>query len=142
MPNVLPDPNSDFGQRVRSRLREERVIWFVSMGADGTPAPNPVWFLWEDPRLLVYSGAGAHRLRHIARNPNVALHFNSTREGGDIVVLRGVARAAPDHPAADAYQPYLDKYEASMVGVSGDIGRFARDYSVPLLIDVAGVRGF
>ena len=38
---VLPDPQSPFGARVRERLRDENVIWFTTVGADGTPQPNP-----------------------------------------------------------------------------------------------------
>lgn len=47
--DVLPDADSEFGQRVRARLRDEQVIWFTTVGADGTPQPNPVWFIWQGP---------------------------------------------------------------------------------------------
>jgi hypothetical protein len=42
MSSVLPDPATPFGERVARRLREEAVIWLTTMGADGTPQPNPV----------------------------------------------------------------------------------------------------
>ena len=43
---VLPDAGTPFGDRVRERLVDEQVIWLTTVGADGTPQPNPVWFLW------------------------------------------------------------------------------------------------
>jgi hypothetical protein len=45
--DVLPDPETPFGEKVARRLRTEMVIWFTTVGADGTPQPNPVWFLAE-----------------------------------------------------------------------------------------------
>jgi hypothetical protein len=38
--DVLPDAGTPFGQRVRTRLRSDTVIWIVTVGADGRPQPN------------------------------------------------------------------------------------------------------
>lgn len=69
-------PDNAFGQRVRERLGTEMVIWFTTVGADGTPQPNPVWFLWEDDGFLIYNRADANRLTHIAKRPQVSLNFD------------------------------------------------------------------
>jgi hypothetical protein len=50
--SVLPDPATTFGKRVRRRLRDEPVSWFTTVGADGTPQPNPEAFS-EDYRVAV-----------------------------------------------------------------------------------------
>jgi predicted pyridoxine 5'-phosphate oxidase superfamily flavin-nucleotide-binding protein len=42
--DVLPDAATAFGQRVRTRLQNDTVIWIVTVGADGRPQPNPVGF--------------------------------------------------------------------------------------------------
>ena len=70
----LPDAGSNFGRRVRERLRVEQVIWLTTTQADGTPQPNPVWFVWEDPdTLIVYNTprrqAPAARADASARQP-------------------------------------------------------------------------
>ena len=36
------DPSTPFGERVRRRLRDVVVVWLNTVGADGTPQPNPV----------------------------------------------------------------------------------------------------
>jgi Pyridoxamine 5'-phosphate oxidase len=83
---LLPDPTTPFGERVHRRLREETVIWLSTVARDGTPEPNPVWFLWDGDTFLVYSVAGAHRLRHLRSRPQVALHLDRTEtEVGAIV---------------------------------------------------------
>lgn len=141
--DVLPDAGSDFGKRVRARLADERVIWFTSVGADGTPQPNPVWFVWEDPAtVLVYNRADAHRLRHIASDPHVALHFDGNGNGGDVVVFAGVAVPAPQQPLAHEHEAYLAKYDDAMTRVSGSPARFSDDYSVAVTVRVERVRGF
>ena len=62
MDAVLPDPATPFGARVAQRLREDAVIWLTSVAADGTPQPNPVWFLWDSHTVLVYNQPTARRL--------------------------------------------------------------------------------
>jgi hypothetical protein len=38
--------------RVAQRLREDAVIWLTTVAANGTPQPNPVWFLWDGHSVL------------------------------------------------------------------------------------------
>jgi PPOX class probable F420-dependent enzyme len=142
MTTVLPDPKSEFGARVRERIETEHVIWFTTVGADGTPQPNPVWFLWQDDGLLVFNRAGAKRLAHIEARPQVSLHFNGNDQGGDIVVLSGTARRLEGHPRPHEVPEYVAKYGDAMAGISGDTETFGAAYPVAVRIDVARVRGF
>jgi PPOX class probable F420-dependent enzyme len=140
---VLPDAGTDFGRRIRQRLSTELVIWFSSVAADGTPQPNPVWFIWSEPdTVVVYNRPEAHRLRHVAGNPRVALHFDGDGRGGDVAVLIGRAELAPQLPAPRENAEYLAKYSESIKRVSGSPEAFSKSYSVPLTVHVARVRGF
>jgi PPOX class probable F420-dependent enzyme len=138
---VIPD--SDFGQRVHRRLRDEKVIWLTTTGEDGTPQPNPVWFLWEpdDEAVVIYNATDAKRLDRFALRPRVALHFDSNGQGGDIVVLTGVAEQALDVPQADGNEVYLAKYGESIGRMNSDPVKFAQAYSVPIRVRVSRVRG-
>ena len=69
MSNVVPDESTPFGQQVARRLREDLIGWLTTVGIDGTPQPNPVWFLWDNEKLLVYNRTDARRLVNIRRNP-------------------------------------------------------------------------
>jgi PPOX class probable F420-dependent enzyme len=142
--SVLPDPDSDFGARVRARLREEYAIWLTTVGADGTPQPNPVWFLWEEESesLLVYNRNTAKRLAHVAANPRVCAHFDGDGRGGDVVVLTGTAEAAADVPAPDRHEAYLVKYAGGIERIGLTPESFAAVYGAALRIRVAKVRGF
>jgi len=135
-------PEGAFGERVARRLREEKVIWLTTVGRDGTPQPNPVWFLWgRGNDLLVYNRSDAQRLRHVADRPRVALNLDGNGHGGDIVVLTGTARRDDAAPAADVLGPYLDKYREDMIRVSGSVEEFAAQYPVLLVIEIDRVRG-
>jgi PPOX class probable F420-dependent enzyme len=139
--SILPDPSTPFGRRVQARLRQERVIWLTTVGADGTPQPNPVWFLWDGSSFLVYSLGDAQRLRHIERNPRVALHFDGNGQGGDIAVITGSARRSPSEPPADQVPAYVDKYRDFIARNFGTPEAFAQRYPVALRITPEHARG-
>jgi PPOX class probable F420-dependent enzyme len=140
--HVLPDADSEFGQRVRARLRDEQVIWFTTVGADGTPQPNPVWFTWADPAtVVIYNMSTAARLAHLANHPRVSLNFDGNGPGGDIVVLTGWAELTPQLPPAHEHPAYLAKYSGAMTRVSGSPEAFSSTYSVPVTVQVERVRG-
>ncbi|NEE00757.1 TIGR03667 family PPOX class F420-dependent oxidoreductase [Phytoactinopolyspora halotolerans] len=141
--DVLPSPETPFGERVRTRLKAEQVIWLTTVSKDGTPQPNPVWFLWTgDDEIIAYSDHKAHRLAHIEAHPQVSLHFNGTSTGGDIIVMTGRAELADDLPAPDASPQYLAKYREDMISVVGSVEQFAATYSAPIRIRITRVRGF
>lgn len=140
---MIPDRSTAYGERVHRRLAEEQVMWLTTVGRDGTPQPNPVWFLWEDgDSILVYSRSDAARLANIRRQPRVSLNLDGDGQGGDIVVLTGNAEVLDGHPPASDNPAYLEKYSAGMERVSGSVPAFAETYSVPVRVRVTRVRGF
>lgn len=139
--NELIDPATDFGARVAEKLDREQIVWLTTVGFTGVPQPNPVWFRWDGDTFLIFSQPDRPKLRNIARNPRVALHFNSTESGGEVVVFGGAARleAAVD-PAEIA--AYLDKYAEGLNGLSMTGDQFRAEYSVPIRIVPDRLRGF
>lgn len=143
MVSVLPDPASPFGRRVRDRFRNEEVIWLTTVGRDGTPQPNPVWFIWPtEDEILTFNMPTAHRLAHIAKRPAVSLHFNSAEDGNDVVVARGIAERVDDEPPPHESPAYLAKYRAAMLEISGSLEEFASAYSVPVRVRMTRIRGY
>jgi PPOX class probable F420-dependent enzyme len=139
--NVLPDPSTPYGERVRRRLAGDSVAWLTTVAADGTPQPNPVWFLWDGDSLLVYNRADANRLAHVRARPDVSLHLDSNGRGGDIVVITGRAELPEGLLPPHEVPEYLAKYGQAMTRVSGSPERFSRAYPVPMRIRPRRVRG-
>lgn len=142
MSSVLPDLNTAFGRRVAERLRDETIIWITTVGADGTPYPTPVWYVWDGESFLIYTLHNAARLKHIQRNPRVALNFDTRDDGDDVVIFTGEARLAPEELPPDKHPAYMAKYAEAMARVSKSTERFASIYSVPVRVTPTKLRGF
>jgi len=138
-----PDTTTDFGRRVERRLRDEHLVWLTTVRADGLPQPSPVWFLWDGETVLIYSQPGKPKLANIERNPKVSLHFDGDGRGGNVVVIAGEARVAPDLPPAHQVPAFAEKYHAAgfFKRVGMDPAGFARRYSVPVQVRPTGFRG-
>jgi PPOX class probable F420-dependent enzyme len=129
---------------LEQRLREEKTIWLTTVGAgDGTPQPVPVWFLWQDGTLLIYSQPKAHKLRNIAQNPNVALHFKHIDEFGEegIAVIIGEASIDKDVLPSNQIAAYLDKYRKGIVDINFTPESLAAEFSVAIRVKPTRVRG-
>lgn len=126
------DTATGFGKRAARRLGSETIAWLVTVDADGTPRPIPVWFLRDGETFLIYSQPGTAKLRNLARSPKAALHLDGDGQGGDIVILTGEAQAAPHTPTADRVPAYVEKYRAGLKRIGMTPASFARAYSVAL----------
>ena len=135
------DTTTEFGQRVERRLRDETIGWLPTVGADGTPQPSPIWFLWDGQTILIYSQPNTPKLRNIERNPRVALNLDGDGRGGDIVVLAGEARVDREAPGAADHAEYLEKYRQAIKRIGMTPEQFAVSYSVPIRLTPAKLRG-
>lgn len=139
--DVFPDPSTPLGQRVRERLASEVAVWLTTTGADGTPQPNPVWFLWEgEDTVLVYNRAGAKRIAHVRNRPRVSLNFDANGQGGDIQVLTGTAELLEGYPPAHEHKAFAEKYAEQTARVFAGAEDFARKYPVAMRITIDRVR--
>jgi len=137
----LFDPATEFGARVALRLRDEPVIWLTTVGIDGTPHPNPVWFYWDGEEFLIYCQPTAHKLAHIQRRSRVSLHFEGAHElGGEVVVFNGMARIEPDTPRPNA--DFIAKYIRAIAGFGSTPEKYAEEYSVTVWVTPVKLRGF
>ncbi len=136
------DTTSEFGRRVERRLAEELVIWLVTTGADGTPQPNPVWYIREGDTLLIFSQPDVAKVRHIKARPRVALHFNTDAHGEDVIVFAGTAWLDPDATALHALPAYLAKYGDQIPGIGMTPEQMAATYSQAIRVRLEKARGF
>jgi PPOX class probable F420-dependent enzyme len=67
----------------------------ATVGDDGNPDVVPVWPAWIDDTLWIFSHTNSVKVRNIAANPNVALHWQ-VDESGDGIELWGTATVDTD----------------------------------------------
>ena len=137
------DLSSDFGHAVEKRLQEEYVIWLKTVDSHLTPQPRPVWFVWKNDSILIFSQPNAYKVKHIEKHPKVALHFN-TDETGDkhVIILTGEAFIDSSCPPALEVSAYLDKYRTGIVDLNMTPESFSTGYSTPIRITPTQLRGW
>ena len=137
------DLTSKFGRVVKEHLNNQYAIWLTTVDSNLTPQPRPVWFIWEEDAFLIFSQAKAYKVKHITKNPRVALHFN-TDETGDEHVIIFLGDASIDTKCPRAYQvhAYFEKYKSGIADLKMTPEEFSREYSIAIRIKPTEVRGW
>lgn len=140
------DLTSKFGRFVKKHLKSEYFVWLTTVDSTGTPQPRPVWFIWENDTVLIFSQAKAHKLKHIQKNPHVSLQFNTEDVQGDrrVIILTGVATIDKDCPPANKIRAYLRKYKSGIADLNSSATpeEFSAEYSVAIRITPTNLRGW
>ena len=134
------DSRTEKGARADARLRTDEVAWLVTVAADGTPVPTPVWFMWDGEAIVVYSQRDKPKLRHIAANPRVALALRTDELGDEITVITGDAVVDATAPSAADFPGYAEKYGALIARLGADPASFAAEYAIPVRITPTRLR--
>jgi PPOX class probable F420-dependent enzyme len=99
---------------LEQRLAEEQVIWMTTTKTDGTPLPNPVWFLWNGSEFIVFTEPTSVKMKNLKRNPRLALNLNSDASGGSVAIFQAEANLNGAPVSEEEFNRYLTKYEAGM----------------------------
>jgi PPOX class probable F420-dependent enzyme len=116
------------------RLQREKIAWLTTVRRDGQPQSSPVWFLWRDGEVIVYSKPTTQKVRNVQANPRVAVHLRDIDDGSDIVSLEGEATVDAGYPAASAVPGYVTKYRSMIADLGMTPASFAGSYAVPIRI--------
>ncbi|MFC3998505.1 TIGR03667 family PPOX class F420-dependent oxidoreductase [Nocardiopsis sediminis] len=130
--------------QLRRRIADDRIVWLTTVSPTGRPSPRPVWFAWDDAAsvFVVRSQPGTAKLRHIAANPNVALNFNSSSGGGDVLVVHGTAEIAGEPHPLSGVPGYIERYGDGMTGLGLTPDTFEATYSEQVRITPQRTWGF
>ncbi len=119
--------------QIEKHLVNDRIVWMTTITSAGRPAPRPVWFLWDGTAVIIYSQPNGAKLKHIAANDQVSLHFNCTPDGGDVVVISGRAEVLPDAPLPSEVPEMADKYRARIEAM-GHTQEWYNSYSTAIRV--------
>lgn len=136
------DFTTEFGQHVLDRLENEQVIWLTVITPSGKPAPNPVWFLWHEGKVLMLSEPHVAKVRAMLANPQVALSFDCGPHGNDVVVLNGIADATEKPISLEQAAAYMIKYADGIASIDLTPESMAAKYSRAVEITLTSLRGF
>ena len=140
------DLTTKFGRFVKKHLKGAYFVWLTTVDSTGTPQPRPVWFIWDHDKVLIFSQAKAHKLKHIQLNQNVSLHFNTEDEKGEkrLIVITGIAMIDKQTLPANKNSAYMRKYKSGIAELNADATPelFSAEYSVAIRITPTNLRGW
>ena len=106
------DTSTAYGAKVAKQVVERKLGWLTTVSSDGTPQPNPVWFLWDDGRFILFSEPGQAKLKNIARSGRVSFNLEATEDEEQITIFTG---GATEIDRGTIRQALLDEYAAKYV---------------------------
>lgn len=122
-------------EHVLQRLQSDSIIWFTTVRPDGRPHTVPVWFLWENGSVILYSRPNNVKVRNLQHNPNVVIALDNTNDGEDVITVEGKAELLPPNAESGlkAVPPaYQQKYGQYIKNFGWTPESMAADYSQPI----------
>ena len=137
------DTSTAFGAAVRDRLQEQKLAWLTTVDSAGTPQPNPVWFIWDDGTIIVFSQPKQAKLANIRRNGRVALNLEATADEEQVTIFTGQAEILDQADVSqDIYDRYAERYADGMQGIKMTRAEYEAAYTVPIRITPEKLRGW
>ncbi|MDQ2684081.1 MAG: TIGR03667 family PPOX class F420-dependent oxidoreductase, partial [Chloroflexota bacterium] len=129
------DTSTEHGAKVARQVVERSLGWLTTVSSDGTPQPNPVWFIWDDGSFVIFSRPNQAKLTNIARHPRVSFNFEATEDEEQVTIFTGSAqiidRATLPQSLLDAYAA---KYAEGMIRIELPRERYEQEYTAVIRV--------
>jgi len=105
-------------EEIESFLKEARIARFCSHNDDGTIHAAPVWFKYDNGKIVILTPAGSCKARNVKRNKNVTILIDVTAPTRGVLIygtaeVRTLNNEFELEPAAVSMcEKYLSKEEA------------------------------
>ena len=112
------DTSTQFGADAQTRVSEQTLAWLTTVSSDGTPQPNPVWFIWDEGSFLIFSKPKQAKLANIARTGRASLNLEATADEEQITIFTGHAEIVDRATIPqEIFDRYAEKYAEGMVNI-------------------------
>ena len=120
-----------FGPRasIESALERQDVVWLSSIRPDGRPHLVPVWFVWCDGLIVVFSKPDAQKVRNLLSDPRAMVAIGEPTADFDIELIEAEADVAPGPSDKTARERFAWKYGAALARAASSVEEFAAVYS-------------
>ena len=110
-------------------LERDDVVWVSSIRPDGRPHVVPVWFIWDDGSIVVFSKPSAQKVRNFRRDPRAMVAVGAPTPGFDIELIEADADLSPGPTDETARGRFAAKYETALARAATTVEEFAAVYS-------------
>lgn len=128
----LLDPHLD--AHAVGRLAREPVVWLQTVAATGHPHAVPVWFVWHDPVVTLFSRPDTAKVGHLRRSGVAGIALDTASSGTDVVTGHGDAALVGDDAVAAALPDFAVKY-APLLG-DRSLEQWREVFSLPVVVTV------
>jgi PPOX class probable F420-dependent enzyme len=132
--NHMLDVTTEWGQHAEQRLRTNIIGWLTTVGSDGRPYTVPVWFLWDENAVLIFSQPQKQKIRNLRKNARVTLALDDTKQGEDVVIIEGTAEVLDDPDISATLPVYVEKYGAMLQDMGSTPESMAAEFSVAIRV--------
>lgn len=115
------DPTRPDQRKAIDLLESRTIAWLTWVGQDAAPHGVPVWFLWHDGRVVVFSEPGTAKVAAVRRGSPVLVHLETGAFGNEVVILNGSAEIS-DRDAASWLAEFRERYEWKYAAAIADFG--------------------
>lgn len=116
MARPLLDPSVTVQSHAARRLDTASILWLTTVSTDARPHSVPVWFLWADPLVTVFSRPDTAKVGRLRANPAVCMSLDTAVGGGDIVLAEGDAELVGLPAVEEVLPAFARKYETLFGG--------------------------
>jgi PPOX class probable F420-dependent enzyme len=115
--------------RVDARLRSDLMMWLSTVRPDGRAHLVPVWFLWQDDIIYIFSKPD-QKIRNLAQNKSAMVGIDDTKGGNDPIMLAGDVDLMKhaDLPAG-VQEAYAEKYRERLEESKWTMEWYTGEYS-------------
>ena len=114
MPRPLLDTAQPDLMHIDQRLAREPVAWLGTTRPNGRPHNIPIWFLWRDPEILLFTPRRSQKVKNLAASAAGVVTLDSADGGNDIVIVEGRARPVDDADVEPLAVGFVEKYTPRM----------------------------
>jgi len=137
------DTSTTFGADVIKRLENQQLAWLTTVDSNGTPQPNPVWFIWDDGVIFIFRKPNQAKLNNIQRSGRVAVNLEATADEEHITIFTGQAEIIDRADLPDGIlDRYAERYAQGMKGIQLTRAEYEAAYTIPIRFTPAKLRGW
>lgn len=112
------------------------MLWLTTIRRNGTPVSRPVWFVWDDPSIVVYTQPAARKVVQLVRSPLASVHLEAGPEGDDVVVLDVRADIVPGAAPPSSLPAYASKYAERIVDLGMTSAQYDAAFTTAIRLEV------
>ncbi len=142
MTTPLFDTDSPAHRKALGKLADDQIGWLTTIRSSGRPHSVPVWFLWHDGQILIFSEEATQKIRNLHHSGDVVFSLEAGQHGADVAILDGTAVISDQHAAAwlpAIGETYGAKYEQGLRGLGLTLDEMAAKYTQIIVITPARV---